>query len=204
MDLDAATYSAIASAVSAACALFTLYLFRAQGKGFVWTKDHSISLLADQRGRVHIQIEVPLANLGKGNIKFIKLKAKKINLKTKAMDNFEMDMDEAYFPEGASIITYRTAIHTEMEADEKTKLVIGRTQPPAGMTEGELRQYQENLNKKIGEVPEHIVILKCSYKDGSWLGLMTRDTVIGLSIDGVSINYLSTFRRRELNEYFSW
>jgi hypothetical protein len=204
MELNAATYSAIASAVSAGCALFTLYMFRAQGKGFVWTRDHSISLLADQTGRIHIQIEIPLANLGKGNIKFTKLKAKKINLKTKAMENFEMDMDEAYFPEGASIITYRTAIHTEMEADEKTKLVIGRRQPPEGISDAELEQYQENLNKKIGEVPEHIVILKCSYKDGSWFGLTTRNTVIGLSIEGLSINYLSTARRRELNEYFSW
>ena len=204
MEPDAAKYSAIASAVSAACALFTLYMFRAQGKGFVWTKDHSISLLADQKGRIHIQVAIPLANLGKGNIKFIKLKAKKINLKTKAMENYEMDMDEAYFPEGASIITYRTAIHTELEADEKTKLVIGLAQPPAGMSDAELKQYQENLNKKIGEVPEHIVILKCSYKDGSWFGLKTRDTVIGLSIEGLSITYLSTARRRELNEYFSW
>lgn len=204
MEPDAAKYSAIASAVSAACALFTLYMFRAQGKGFVWTRDHSISLLTDPKGRIHIQIAIPLANLGKGNIKFIKLKAKKINLKTKAMENFEMDMDEAYFPEGASIITYRTAIHTELEADEKTKLVIGLAQPPAGMSDAELKQYQENLNRKIGEVPEHIVILKCSYKDGSWLGLKTRDTVIGLSIEGLSITYLSTARRRELNEYFSW
>ena len=97
--MTTADYSAIAAAVSAACAFFTLYMFRSRSRGFVWTKDHVLSVLADKECRIHMQARIPLFNLGKGNIKFISLRAKKINIKTKAMENFEIDMDEAYFPE---------------------------------------------------------------------------------------------------------
>ncbi len=200
--MSAESYSAIASAVSAACALFTLYMFRSQGKGFVWTKDHKLSVLADQEGRIHVQIEVPLFNFGKGNIQFISLKAKKINLITKAMENFEIDMDEAHFPEGVSIVNYRTTIHTEMDVGEKNKLIfVGGEAPKEAAEQTDL---QNKLNQKLQEVPEHIVILKCAYKDGSWFGQNTKETVIGLSVSGLSITYLSTARRKELNEFFAW
>lgn len=200
--MTAAEYSAIASVVSAGCALFTLYMFRSQSKGFVWSKDHKIGLFADKEARIHIEIKIPLFNFGKGNIQFISLKAKKINLKTKAMENFEMDMHEAYFPEGASIISYQTAIHTEMEADEKTKLVIAGGN--LSMEESELNEYHKKINQKLNQVPEHIVILKCLYKNGSWFGLKTKETTIGLTIIGMTINYLSAARRKELTEYFAW
>lgn len=196
------SYSAIASAISAGCALFTLYMFRSQGKGFVWTKDHKANLIPEEKDRVHMQIEVPLYNFGKGNIKFLKLKAKKINLKTKAMENFELDMDEAYFPEGASIITYRTGIDTDMNKDEKSKFILAQTALPS--TTRARKEFTDKINQKINNIPEHIVILKCLYKDGSWFGNRTKETVIGLSITSEGINFLSTARRKELNEYFSW
>src|SRR4051812_45170634 len=102
-------YSALASAISALCALYTLYMFRLQGKGLVWTKDASLNLLTDGEGKIHLQIDVPLFNFGKGTVKFISLRAKKIDLKTKVLENFDLDMDEAYFPEGSKIISYSTA-----------------------------------------------------------------------------------------------
>ncbi len=195
-------YSAIASAISATCALFTLYMFRSQIKGFVWTKDHKVSLIAVGKDRFHMQIEIPLYNFGKGNIKFLKLKAKKINLKTKAMENFEIDMDEAYFPEGASIVTYRTGIDTDINNDGKNKFLLSGSATPN--TEKARKAAEDKINQKINSISEHIVILKCFYNDGSWFNKRTKETVIGLSITGEGINFLSTARRKELNEYFSW
>jgi hypothetical protein len=203
-NMDATTFSALASVVSAACALFTLYMFREHGKGFVWTKDHKINLLVNEKGDIHIGIEIPLYNFGKGNIRFLQLNVKKINLKTKAMDNFVMDMDEAYFPEGVSIITYKGATQTFMNASEggEGQLILIRDRIPAEMAE--VKDYQEQINKQISEIPEYIVILKCIYKDGSWFGKRDKKTVIGLSVKGVQITYLSKARRQELNEYFAW
>jgi hypothetical protein len=199
--MESATFAAIAATVSAICALYTLYMFRAQGKGFVWTKDHTISLITNIDGKVHIGIDIPLYNFGKGNIRFLKLKAKKINLTTKAMENFEMDMDEAYFPEGVIIITYHNAIQTYLEAKEGGQIVIASQNIPQ---EKMTKEYQDLINKHISEIPEHIIILKSTYKDGSWFGLRIKETVIGLSIKGINITYLSKKRRKELNEYFAW
>ena len=201
--MTTADYSAIAAAVSAACAFFTLYMFRSRSRGFVWTKDHVLSVLADKECRIHMQARIPLFNLGKGNIKFISLRAKKINIKTKAMENFEIDMDEAYFPEGASIIAYQTPIHTEMAFDEKTKFFIS-SGGEAPTEQSARKEYQDKINRKLNEIPETILILKYLYKDGSWFGMKTKGTVIGLTVSGSSISYLSTARRKELNEYFAW
>jgi hypothetical protein len=200
--MDATTFSAIAAAISAACALFTIYMFREQGKGFVWTKDHKLTFLTNQNGDVHMEVEIPLFNFGKGNIRFLKLRAKKINLKTKAMENFELDMDEAYFPEGVSIIVYRTAIQTFLDSGKTGQFILTSNQIPTDLSA--MKDYQERINKEVGEIPEHIVILKCKYKDGSWFGTRNKETVIGLSIIGFGISYLSTFRRKELHEYFAW
>lgn len=200
--MDASTFSATAAAISAACALFTLYMFREQGKGFVWTKDHKINFITNENGEVHLGIEIPLFNFGKGSIRFLQLKAKKINLKTKAMENFEMDMDEAYFPEGVSIITYRAAIQTFLDASKDMKLFLASDRIPADMQMP--KDYEERINKAVSDIPEHIVILKCIYKDGSWFGQREKTTVIGLSVHGLSITYLSKARRKELNEYFAW
>jgi hypothetical protein len=200
--MDAATFSAIAAVVSATCALFTLYMFREHGKGFVWTKDHKINLLTNKKGEVHIEIEIPLYNFGKGNLRFLRLRAKKINLKTKAMENIEIDMDEAYFPEGVMIVKYRTAIQTFLDPSKANQLVLASDRIPASMPAP--REYEERINKQIGEIPEHIIILKCTYKDGSWFGQREKTTVIGLSFINLTITYLSTARRRELNEFFAW
>jgi len=195
------SYSAIASAISAACALFTFLVFRTQTKGFVWTKDQKISALINKDGAVHTQLEVPLFNLGNGNIRFISLKAKKINLKTKAMENFAIDMHEAYFPPGVMIVTYRTGILVTEGATENQLVLVGGGPP---QDPEELRRHQGKINQTIRESPEHIIILKCQYLDGSWFGYMTKETVIGLSVTGLDTSYLSTSRRRELDEHFAW
>ena len=88
-------------------------------------------VIVNKTGEIHIGIEIPLFNFGKGNIRFLQLRAKKINLETKAMENFELDMDEAYFPEGVGIITYKTAIQTFMDQTKGTQLVITSDNIPA-------------------------------------------------------------------------
>lgn len=200
--MKAEVFSAIAAAASAICALFTIYMFRAQGKGFVWTKDHLLNIQTDQKGQVHMTIEIPLFNLGKGNIQFLSLKAKKINLSNKAMENFVMDMHEAYFPENVLIVTYRTVIDTFIKNTSPEQLLLVST--PASEAIEDPIELQNIINKKLGEIPEHIVIIKCTYKDGSWFGKKIKETVIGLSVSTMSIQYLSTARRKELDEYFSW
>jgi hypothetical protein len=200
--MDTAIISAIGAIISAGCALFTLYMYRQRGKGFIWTKDQKIGMLTNKKGDVHLQVEIPLFNLGKGNIRFLKLRAKKINLQTKAMENYELDMDEAYFPEGVQILIYRTPIIKFPNDKSKTDQVVFPTNPEK--SEIKNKKIQERINKQISEIPEHIIILKCTYKDGSWFGFQKKTTVIGLSVHGVKIAYLSSERRRELNSFFSW
>jgi hypothetical protein len=193
----------IAAIISATCALITVYMYRSQGKGFVWTKDPGLVILSDKNNKIHVQINIPLYNLGKGNIKFTSLIAKKINVKTKAMEKFNLDMDEAYFPEGSLIIVYKSPVFTEMEFDEKTKsLILMRDQFPSEPSAR--KEIQDSINRKISEVPETIFILNCMYKDGSWFGLKSKNTIIGLTISGMDVNYLSRLRRKELNEFFEW
>lgn len=195
-----------AAILSAACAVFTAYMYRSQGKGFVWTKDFKLILISEPDGRIHYQIDIPLFNLGKRAIQFISLSAKKVNMETKAMDNFFMDMYDAHFPDGVFIISYRTAIYSELltkgDMDKKVKLLI--SEGGKKIEGAEVDELQKTINQKIEAIPEHIIILKCLYKDGSWFGRKTKKTFIGLSIKDKSINYLSTARRKELNEYFAW
>jgi hypothetical protein len=193
--------SATAGAVSSICALLTVYMYRSYGKGFVWTKDHTISLIADKQGKVSTQVAIPLFNFGKGTIQFIELKAKKINLENNSMENFETNMHEAYFPEGVQIVSYQTAIHNEKKPTHNQQILISRGAPEEVH---DVKEYQDQVNKSLNEIPEHILILKCKYKDGSFFGLRTKETVIGLSIQGMVITYLSTERRKELNQFFSW
>ena len=123
--MGAESYSAVASAISAACALLTFLVFRTQTKGFVWSKDHKIGVLINKDGTVHTQLEIPIFNLGNGNIRFESLKAKKINLKTKAMENYSIDMHEAYFPPGVMILTYRTGILVSEDSKENKLIFVG-------------------------------------------------------------------------------
>lgn len=191
------SYSAIASVISAACAFLTFSIFKSQAKGFVWTKDHKVSLLINKDGTIHTQIEVPLFNLGNGNIRFLSLKAKKINLDTKAMENYSIDMHEAYFPPDVMIVTYRTGILGSNYAKEKELVLVENTLP---QTPEELKK----VNQALREVPEYIIILKCQYQDGSWFKWRAKEIVIGFSVKGLETNYLTRDRRKELDEHFAW
>src|SRR6266446_208251 len=66
--------SSIGAFISAVCAIALLYLYRSQGKGFVWTKDHKISIGVLQDGKLDLAIEIPIFNLGRGAIKFLRLR----------------------------------------------------------------------------------------------------------------------------------
>lgn len=79
------------------------------------------------------------------------------------MENFEQEMDEAYFPEGVSIITYRTTIQTFMDPNKDRNLILARNNNQLGSEIS--KDYEMRINKAIGEIPEHIVILKCIYRD---------------------------------------
>lgn len=194
--------STIGAGISALCALFTVYIYRTQGKGFVWTKDQTLKAITDQAGGVHVQVSIPLFNLGKGNVQFISLKAKKVDLSSNAVENYEMDMDEAYFPEGVNIANYKSKIYSDMHGvGEKDQLIIFSGGASQGIADP--LKLQDTINKKLQSVPEHIVILKCTYKDGSWFGLGIKNTVIGLSVTGLSISYLSKSRRKDLNKLFA-
>jgi hypothetical protein len=69
--------AAAAALVSAISALITTYLYRKQGKGFIWTKDPKTLFTFFPTGVIHLAVEIPLYNLGFGNIQFRTLKAKK-------------------------------------------------------------------------------------------------------------------------------
>ena len=197
--------SSIGAFISAVCAIALLYLYRSQGKGFVWTKDHKISIGVLQDGKLDLAIEIPIFNLGRGAIKFLRLRAKKVYLKNNSVENFDLAMDEAYFPEGVEIVKYRTPIYSDFK-DEKTKLQsklhVVQIQPVAGQ-EVNAQDIQNVVNKKLEDIGEVILILRCEYKDGSWFGWKTKTTTISLINHGVDMTYLSPERRKELNNLFS-
>ena len=197
--------SSIGAFISAVCAIALLYLYRSQGKGFVWTKDHKINIGVLQDGKLDLAIEIPIFNLGRGAIKFLRLRAKKVYLKNNSVENFDLAMDEAYFPEGVEIVKYRTPIYSDFK-DEKTKLQsklhVVQIQPVAGQ-EVNAQDIQNVVNKKLEDIGEVILILRCEYKDGSWFGWKTKTTTISLINHGVDMTYLSPERRKELNNLFS-
>lgn len=197
--------SAIAAAISAGSALVMLYYYRKQGKGFIWIKDPIIHFNPTPDGRLHLALVIPIFNFGTGNIRFKTLKAKKIYLKNNSIENFEMDMDEAYFPPNVLVVRYQSPIYSDDEevknAELATQFRVYRFDVgPEGLGKPET---QEALNKKLSEIGEVLVVLKCRYKDGSMFGFLTRSTTIAVSIKGLDINYLSTARRKELDKLFS-
>jgi hypothetical protein len=196
--------SAAAALVSAISALITTYLYRKQGKGFIWTKDPKPLLSLLPNGDIHLTVEIPLYNLGLGNIQFYNLKTKKVYLKNNSIENFDCDMDEAYFPPGVLVLNFRTPIYTDDKSTKNlgisTQLRINRNNTnPEDIDETKL---QEDTNKKLSEIGEVIFILKCCYKDGSWFGLKKRTTTIGMVLSGVDLSFLSTARRKELKKLF--
>ena len=78
-------------------------------------------------------------------------------------------MDEAYFPEGIEIVKYRTPIYSDYK-DEETKLKSRLHFEKIQSTAGQEVDIQKVVNKKLEDIGEVILILRCEYKDGSWFG----------------------------------
>lgn len=197
------TISMVAAAISALAAVFSIYMYRAQGKGFIWTKGPGVQfgVLPDQS--IQILVHIPLYNFGLGNLRFLSLKAKRIHLKNNSIENFKLDMDEAYFPPGTSIIAYRTPVHVEPGDKETTKngnflQIFDMSQ----FSQPNASEMQANINKQIESIGEVLFILQCKYKDGSWFGLSTKTTTIAMSLQKLDLNYISVARRKELEELF--
>jgi|GEM_PF-2831639 len=198
------TISMMAAAISALAAVFSIYMYRSQGKGFIWAKDPKVQLgiLPDQT--MQLIVEIPLYNFGLGNLRFLSLKAKRIHLKNNSIENYKLDMDEAYFPPGVSIISYKTPVHVEPgdEAAAKKGNYI-EIFDPSKITTADAATIQESINKKVEAVGEVLFVLHCVYKDGSWFGLSKKSTTIAMSLNKLDLNYISVARRKELKELFS-
>jgi hypothetical protein len=194
--------SVIAAAISALAALVTIYMYRAQGKGFIWTRDPGVQLSFLPDKSMQIVVLIPLYNLGSGNLRFPSLKAKRIHLKNNAIESFRMDMDEAYFPPGVSIITYRTPVFSNLQGVDAAKSPLVQVIDAKSLAEVNAGEIQEAINKNLAELGEVLFLLECRYKDGSWLGFGTRTTRIAMSLSKLDLNYLSVARRRELDELF--
>jgi hypothetical protein len=194
--------SLAAAAVSAIAALITVYTYRAHGKGFIWTKDPGVKIAYMPDRTLYVEVNIPLVNFGTGNVRFLSLRAKRVHLRNNAVETFSMDMDEAYFPPGVQIVVLKMPVTSPPGA------------APAG-TQGEFRMvsakdYQEiqpqemqsDVNRRLEEIGEVLVIATCTYRDGSWFGMGKRKTTIAMAMRGPNLNYLSTTRRRDLNELF--
>lgn len=194
--------SIVAATVSAIAALVTVYMYRAHGKGFVWTKDPGVKIAYMPDRTLYVEVNLPLFNLGTGNIRFISLRGKRVHLKNNAVETFSMDMDEAYFPPGVQVVVLRMPVTSPPGAappgsQGKFKVVSAKDYeeiPPLAM--------QSDVNRILEEIGEVLVIATCTYQDGSWFGLGKRETTIAMAMRGADLNYLSTARRRDLNELF--
>ena len=189
---------AIAASISALCALLTLYLYRSQGCGFVWTKSPSVGVMALPDGRLQVLVQIPLFNLGSGNLRFLELRAKRVHLKTGSVEPFVTDMAEAHFPPGAEIVTYRTPVYQDLPAPPdgtKSQFVVV---DPKKIEPVDAEAYQEAINSKVRSVGQVLFVIKCKYRNGSWFGLRTQTTVIAMCLEGTDLNYLSRARLLEL------
>jgi hypothetical protein len=197
-------FSAAAALVSALSAMIMIYLYRKQGKGFIWTKDPKLLLTLLPTGIMDLAVEIPLYNLGFGNIQFNNLKAKKIYLKNNSIESFEADMDEAYFPSGVLIVNYKTPIFSDIKVNKNLGMATQLNIQLIGKDINSVDnvKLQEETNKKLSEIGEVIFILKCNYKDGSWFGFGKKTTTIGMFLKGLDLSYLSTARRKELQKLF--
>lgn len=196
--------SSAAALVSAISALFMTYMYRRQGKGFVWIKDQKIDFRILPNQEIYLALIAPLYNLGSGNIRFINLRVKKVLLKTKSIENKEFDMDEAYFPPGVLILNLGVPLYSD---DKQAKDSSLSTQIRVHKFEINPEQFDGNtlqgdVNKKLEDIGEILMILTCKYKDGSWFGLRTKKTIISLASRGLELNYLSPTRKKELKDLF--
>jgi hypothetical protein len=197
-------YSAIFAGISAVCALVTLYFYRAQGKGFIWTKDPGVKLSALPSGHTQVTVEIPLWNLGTGNVRFLTLKAKKICLKNNSIEVFNTDMDEAYFPASTSIISYKSVVYNDIPSptgNEFANQIIVFDSKMVGQLEA--AELQQAINNKVQTIGEVIFILKCRYKDGSWFGSSDKETTIAMAFNGLNLTYLTAERRKQLDALFN-
>lgn len=194
--------SMIAAAVSAFAALVTIYLYRSQGKGFIWTKDPSVQFGFLPDKTVDMVVRIPLCNLGLGNIRFLSLRAKRIHLKNNSIENFKLDMDEAYFPPGVTIITYRTPVISSLKNANVTQTQMIKVFDPKSLDEFSAAEAENTINNAINELGEVLFVLECKYKDGGWFGFGTRTTTIAMSLKNLDLNYLSVERRKELDDLF--
>jgi len=196
--------AAAAALVSAISALITTYLYRKQGKGFIWTKDPRPLFTLHPTEGMHLAVEIPLYNLGFGNIQFRTLKAKKIHLKNNSIESYETDMDEAYFPPGVLVLNYRAPIFSDFKQNINLGLATQLNIQPMVKDINSIDnvKLQEETNKKLSDIGEVIFILKCNYIDGSWFGLRRRTTTIGMFLKGLDLSFLSTARRKELQKLF--
>ena len=192
-----------AALVSALSALLTTYWYRKQGKGFVWTKDQIVNLNILPSGDMDLTVQIPIYNLGLGNIQFKSLHAKKVSLKTNSIENYECDFDQAFFPPGVQIVKYRTPIFSDHKHDGSTlstQLLLNTADPAVTVDQTKL---QQDANKKLEDFGEVVFILKCVYLDGSWFGLGKKTTIIGMTLKGGDLTWLSSARRKELDKLFS-
>jgi hypothetical protein len=195
--------SMIAATVSALAAIATVYLYRTQGKGFVWTKEPSVQIGVLPGRGMQVIVQIPLFNLGLGNLRFLSFRAKRIHLKNNAIENFQSDMDEAYFPAGVAILAYKTPVLSDFDqADATQRGQAVQILDSKSFAEVNTAELQASVNKKINEIGEVLFVLECKYKDGSWLGFGSRTTTIAMSLKNLDLTYLSVARRRELNELF--
>ncbi len=202
--MNSNSLSSLAALISAFSALIMVYIYRKQGKGFVWTRDPKVNLIVKSLDSMYLAIEIPLINLGLGNLRFIRLKSKTIYLKTRSITNYQMDMDEAYFPPGVPIISFKAPVYND---DLPTHEGAIATQVRLHKIENseisvDPIELQNKINKKAEEVGEVLFILKCTYKDGSWFGFGQRTTTISMYLRGFDLNFLSSARRKELNDLF--
>ena len=196
--------AALAALVSAFSALVTTYLYRRQGKGFVWAKDPKVQFAPLPNGKLYLAVEVPLLNLGTGTIRFKSFSAQKVYLKTGSVEPFDRDMDEAYFPPGVEVLTFKTPIYDDAHAKSTSGIAsefrIHRFEINQGDFDG--NKLSDEINQKLAEIGEVLFILRCDYKDGSWFGWKTIKTTIAMELKGLDLSYLSSGRRKALDKLF--
>lgn len=198
----------IAAVISALAAILTVYMYRSQGKGFIWTKEQKVELGMFPDNGITVMVSIPLFNLGHGNIRFLSLTAKIVHLRNKSIDTFKMTMDEAYFPPNVPIIVFKSNAFSNIkhaDPDNPPKMLL-----MSAVLDDEIAkkidstELQKMVNRGIEEMGEVLFILKCKYKDGSWMGYGVRTTTIAMSLKNNELNYLSVERRKELDELFQF
>lgn len=200
--------STIAAIVSALAAILTVYMYRSQGKGFVWTKEPKVEVGIFPNNGIRVEVTIPLFNFGHGNLRFLSLNAKNVHLQNKSVDTFKLTMDEAYFPPNVPIISYKAVAYSNIKhADPSNPPKLLLLTDALNSNDAEKinsKELQAMVNSGLDEMGEVLFILQCKYKDGSLFGFGIRTTKIAMSIKDNQLNYLSVERRKELDELFQF